>query len=67
MDISLSDHEKLTVASPCINVCVLGGDNICTGCFRTLSEIADWGYASNDQRRQIVINSSHRKEKATGD
>ena len=67
MDISLSDHEKQNVESPCINVCVLGEDNICAGCFRTLSEIADWGYASNEHRRQVVTNSRHRKEKANGD
>lgn len=67
MDISLSVYEKLNVESPCINVCVPGEDYICAGCFRTLSEIADWGYASNEQRRQVVSNSRHRKEKANGD
>jgi len=31
------------VASPCISVCVLDpATGVCTGCFRTLDEIAAW-------------------------
>ena len=29
--------------SPCMNVCVLDADRCCTGCGRTVGEIARWG------------------------
>jgi len=36
-------HSGKGVASPCISVCVLDPvTNVCTGCFRTLDEIAAW-------------------------
>ena len=28
--------------SPCINVCSIGADGLCRGCYRTLAEIAGW-------------------------
>ena len=42
------------VKSPCVNICQLGEDKICIGCYRTLGEIGDWRFANNDQREQIV-------------
>lgn len=42
------------VKSPCVNVCELGDDNICQGCFRSLEEIGDWSWANNEQRLVIV-------------
>ena len=42
------------VKSPCVNICQLGEDNICIGCYRTLGEIGDWRFANSDQREQIV-------------
>jgi predicted Fe-S protein YdhL (DUF1289 family) len=58
MDISLSEHA---VQSPCINVCELGENNICSGCFRSLDEIARWGYANHEDRRKIVSSAMQRK------
>jgi len=49
------------VASPCVNVCVLGLDNICFGCHRSLEEITAWSYASNEERRKIVSSSRQRQ------
>jgi monothiol glutaredoxin len=51
--------------SPCIKVCVLTPDGRCTGCLRTLGEIAGWGSMSaeaqwallktlEDRRRQVA-------------
>jgi monothiol glutaredoxin len=51
--------------SPCINVCVLGPGGRCTGCLRTLDEIAAWSTmgverqwavmaALEDRRRQVA-------------
>ena len=49
------------VASPCVNVCVLGLDKICFGCHRSLEEITAWGFASNEERRKIVSNARQRQ------
>ena len=41
--------------SPCISVCVLDADGVlCTGCFRTLDEIAAWGTLDADAKRRIL-------------
>ena len=58
MDISVLEES---VESPCINVCELGEDNICCGCFRSLDEIASWGYASNQERKIIAACAMERK------
>lgn len=31
------------IASPCINICQLNAEDLCTGCWRSLDEIAAWG------------------------
>jgi uncharacterized protein len=48
-----NDAEK-PVASPCISVCVLDEQDVCTGCFRNVQEITDWSEMSNAQRREVV-------------
>jgi predicted Fe-S protein YdhL (DUF1289 family) len=41
--------------SPCIKVCVIDpGSGLCTGCARTLAEIAGWGGMSDQERRRIM-------------
>jgi predicted Fe-S protein YdhL (DUF1289 family) len=43
------------VPSPCISVCVLDArGGYCTGCFRTLDEIAAWGTLDAAAKRRIV-------------
>ncbi len=43
------------VPSPCISVCVLdAGNRFCTGCFRTLDEIASWGHLAPTDKLAIV-------------
>ena len=44
----------MTVESPCINVCVLDtASGYCTGCLRSLDEIAGWATFSDDERRAV--------------
>jgi uncharacterized protein len=43
-------------ASPCINICQLDAQGLCTGCRRTLDEIAEWSSASEARRREILRN-----------
>jgi len=44
------------VRSPCISVCVLdpAGTNVCTGCGRTLDEVAAWSTMYDRERREVV-------------
>jgi len=43
------------VASPCISVCVMDrATGLCSGCLRTLDEIASWSALDDDARRAIV-------------
>ena len=41
-------------ASPCINVCVLDASRTCTGCRRTIDEIARWGRMSAAEQWQVI-------------
>lgn len=45
--------------SPCVNVCVIGTQGICMGCFRTLDEIGAWSRLADSQR--IAINRECKK------
>jgi predicted Fe-S protein YdhL (DUF1289 family) len=50
------------VQSPCVNICVLGLDKICAGCYRSLEEITVWSDATKDQRLAIVEAARKRQE-----
>jgi hypothetical protein len=53
--------SKEAVPSPCILVCVLDpGADICTGCGRTLDEIAEWASAMPARQRRIVADAAAR-------
>jgi predicted Fe-S protein YdhL (DUF1289 family) len=41
-------------ASPCMNICVLDANRTCTGCLRTLDEIARWGRMSATEQWQVI-------------
>jgi len=52
--------------SPCIDVCVMDeASGLCTGCLRTLEEIATWASASDAERRAtlkaIAVRRRHRR------
>jgi len=40
--------------SPCRNICELDQHDVCTGCGRTLDEIATWGALGDAERRAIM-------------
>ena len=41
--------------SPCIDICTLDAKGeICTGCLRSLDEIALWSQMSEEERRAIM-------------
>ena len=42
--------------SPCIKVCVIApATGLCSGCGRTLDEIARWGSMSEPERARIMV------------
>ncbi len=50
------------VESPCINICVVHPDTrLCTGCARSIDEIAAWSRLSPDARRAIMDELPTRK------
>ncbi|MDR6852088.1 putative Fe-S protein YdhL (DUF1289 family) [Sphingomonas sp. BE123] len=54
MDDFLSFTPVPAVASPCVGICRIGADDVCTGCSRTLDEIVEWSMASDERRRAIL-------------
>ena len=51
-------------SSPCMNVCVLDADRCCTGCRRTLDEIARWGRMSAREQWQVVTRLELERQQA---
>lgn len=48
-------NAHLPVSSPCIDICLMDpGTGLCTGCARSLDEIAGWGSLSEADRRAIM-------------
>jgi predicted Fe-S protein YdhL (DUF1289 family) len=55
----MSDDEP---RSPCISVCVLDDDDICTGCYRSAGEITDWFMATDEQKREALRRARERMQ-----
>ncbi|VVP75679.1 hypothetical protein PS910_01464 [Pseudomonas fluorescens] len=53
------------VASPCVSICALDEQDICTGCQRTVAEITRWGRMDNLERRD-VLRLCHERALAAG-
>jgi predicted Fe-S protein YdhL (DUF1289 family) len=52
-----------TVASPCINICVLDPTTgWCKGCMRTIDEIAAWGSLDDDAKRGVLARLPLRRD-----
>jgi uncharacterized protein len=48
-------------ASPCVDICTLGDDNVCIGCRRTIREIMDWSRMSAAEQWRVVQAVAARK------
>jgi uncharacterized protein len=47
--------EDVPVPSPCTSVCVMDtAGEYCTGCYRTLAEIAKWSEYTVPERRAVL-------------
>ena len=50
------------IATPCIKVCIVDGESgLCLGCFRKLSEVAQWARFSDDERAAIMAGLKDRR------
>lgn len=49
------------VESPCIKICVVHPESrLCTGCWRSIDEIANWSRMSSDERAVVMTELSTR-------
>ena len=49
--------------SPCINICQIDQDSgLCTGCLRTLDEIAGWASFNDDERAEVLNDLDNRRQ-----
>ncbi len=47
--------QRDEVESPCVRICVVHPtEQICTGCYRTLDEIARWSRMDSSERAEIM-------------
>ena len=53
------------VASPCVTICALDEQDICTGCQRTVDEITRWSRMDNAERRAVLA-LCHERAKSSG-
>jgi uncharacterized protein len=52
--------------SPCISVCALDAQGYCTGCLRTIDEIAGWTSMSAEEQWQLLRELDERRKRYTG-
>ena len=60
----MNDPQR-PVASPCVNICALDDDDVCTGCQRTVTEITRWSRMTNVERREVLV-LCHERAKSSG-
>lgn len=47
-------NDAAAVPSPCVNVCRMdAASGLCSGCWRTIDEIAAWSTLDDDAKRQV--------------
>ncbi|MFT6086268.1 MAG: putative Fe-S protein YdhL (DUF1289 family) [Glaciecola sp.] len=57
----MKNHTE--VESPCVRNCCLDQQDMCLGCFRSITEILEWSNASTEKRSEIIGLTLQRKEK----
>ena len=53
-------NKGSAVKSPCISVCVLNNEDICTGCYRSVREITFWSRMTNDEKLRTLAAARER-------
>ena len=57
----MGDSSK-PVPSPCVRNCCLDDQDMCLGCFRSLTEILGWSGYSLEERKRVLVKIEHRKQ-----
>jgi predicted Fe-S protein YdhL (DUF1289 family) len=57
--------EDKQIESPCVRNCCLDDDDVCLGCFRTMTEIIKWSEASMLEREAIILKAKQRATNVT--
>ena len=52
---------NIIVESPCVRNCCLDENQICLGCFRSLTEIMQWTLVEENTRQEYICNAEKRK------
>ena len=55
---------KRTVRSPCVNICALDEQDVCTGCQRSVAEIAAWSRLDDNERLAVLQRCTERARQA---
>ncbi|NKI94947.1 DUF1289 domain-containing protein [Rhizobacter sp. SG703] len=59
-------NDAAAVPSPCVNVCRMdAASGLCSGCWRTIDEIAAWSTLDDDGKRQVWQAIDLRKAQAS--
>lgn len=54
-----------SVPSPCVSICIMNAaTGLCTGCLRTIDEIAAWSVLDDEERRAVWQRIFERREEA---
>ncbi|WP_313740882.1 DUF1289 domain-containing protein [Pseudomonas sp.] len=61
----MSERAGRPVASPCVSICALDEQDVCTGCQRSVAEIARWSKMDDDERRAVLV-MCHERAVAAG-
>ena len=60
----LYSNVSPAVPSPCISVCRLDEQRVCTGCHRHVEHIREWRSADDERRRQICREAQALRDQA---
>jgi predicted Fe-S protein YdhL (DUF1289 family) len=52
------------VKSPCVNICALNEDELCTGCYRTGDEISNWRLMTSYEKKEVLKRVAIREQGA---
>ena len=58
--------EPLVPKSPCVNICALDEQDVCTGCFRSAAEISEWTQLSDEQKQAVITAADRRYRELWG-
>ncbi len=57
----------MTIKSPCIDVCRMSEDRtVCSGCHRSLSEIANWRSLTDAEKLHVIAAAQERRVTSEG-